>query len=61
LNTLSLNKYFHFPVTFTGIEKPAAIVGSLTTCGHEQIEPTYDKNSVYKLEGFKVPKPLGKG
>ena len=37
------------------------LVGSLTTCGYEQIDPAYDSNSVFKLDNFTVPKPLGKG
>lgn len=37
------------------------LVGSLTTCGHEPIKPSIDVNSLFKLEGFVLPQPLGKG
>ena len=37
------------------------LVGSLTTSGHEEITPVYDKSTLFELEGFTLPKPVGKG
>jgi len=37
------------------------LIGSLTACGYESIEPVQDSNSLFKLPGFTIPKPTGKG
>lgn len=46
---------------FQALRNLVLFIHSLTTCGHEAAKVSIDPSSIYKLEGFVLPQPIGKG